>query len=218
MSQTGIYGGSFNPVHEGHTGLCKWILRHTELDEIWMMVSPNNPLKPNGILADEKERFVALCERLTQENETGEAKQGKAAVICGEKVKHITASNFEFDMPRPSYTADTLRRLKEKYPDKTFTLIIGEDNWRQFKRWRDWEDIAKEYAIIVYPRKTRTSGEEEEPAELTPQENECMNVSYMSGAPYFDISSTEIRHNVKAAKNSINNKVQSRTKSTKTTI
>ena len=162
----GIYGGSFNPVHFGHIGLAKWVLAHTDLDEVWLMVSPNNPLKEPGILADERERLEAV----------GKAIAGKAG---------LRASDFEFSLPRPSYTANTLRELQKRYPEHTFSLIIGEDNLAVFDRWREWQFISDNFRIFVYPRhgselKNRT----------------YKNVIFLSDAPYFDISSTEIRKKI----------------------
>lgn len=173
----GIYGGSFNPVHFGHLGLATYVLEHTDLDEVWMLVSPNNPLKDAGILADENIRLAALraaIERLTLNAEG--AKQPKA----------IIASDFEFSLPRPSYTANTLRELSRAYPEHEFSLIIGEDNWRIFDRWRESDFILSHYRIIVYPRHTSTSDGAPLPSSA--------NVLFLHGAPYFDISSTELRN------------------------
>ena len=114
----GIYGGSFNPVHFGHVGLAKWVIEHTDLDEVWLLVSPNNPLKPAGILAPEEERLAAVREAI-------------------KGIPGLVASDFEFSLPRPSYTANTLRALQKAYPEHTFTLLIGEDNLAIFDQWRE---------------------------------------------------------------------------------
>ena len=121
--QIGIYGGSFNPVHFGHVGLVKWMAEHTDLDEVWMMVSPNNPLKDSRELADEQVRL-----------------EGVRKAIRG--IPHVVASDFEFHLPRPSYTANTLRALVAAYPQHTFSLIIGEDNLRILPRWRESGSIS----------------------------------------------------------------------------
>ena len=113
----GIYGGSFNPIHFGHIGLAKWVIENTDLNEVWLMVSPNNPLKDSHILADEDERLKDAKKAILQENE-----------------KRIIVSNFEFHLPRPNYTANTLRALEKAYPEHDFTLIIGEDNLEIPKR------------------------------------------------------------------------------------
>ncbi len=171
----GIYGGSFNPVHFGHMGLADWVLSHTDLDEVWMMVSPNNPLKPANILADEQVRLRGVQEAILSHQATYPAS------------KTMRACDFEFHLPRPSYTANTLRELQATYPDHQFCLIIGEDNWQIFHKWREAEYIASHFEIYVYPRHTK---------DLTPGENchqNCPKVHFLDGAPYFDISSTEIR-------------------------
>lgn len=160
----GIYGGSFNPVHFGHTGLAQWIVEHTDLDEVWMLVTPNNPIKPTSMLADEQIRLTTV----------------KNAVA---DIPRVVASDFEFNLPRPSYTANTLRELLAHYPEHQFTLIIGEDNWFIHERWREWEWIKSNIRIFVYPRR--------QPAPSSNEKSECPYM--LQNAPYFDISSTEIR-------------------------
>ena len=169
--QIGIYGGSFNPVHFGHVGLVKWVAEHTDLDEVWMMVSPNNPLKDSRELADEQVRL-----------------EGVRKAIRG--IPHVVASDFEFHLPRPSYTANTLRALAAAYPQHTFSLIIGEDNLRILPRWREWEYIVSNYRIFVYPRRGARSGQW---AVGSGQLPDNAQIIMLNGAPYFDISSTEIR-------------------------
>jgi nicotinate-nucleotide adenylyltransferase len=164
----GIYGGSFNPIHFGHIGLVEWVIKHTDLDEIWLMVSPNNPLKDASILQDENERLETVRESINR---------------LGAEGKGIIVSNFEFQLPRPTYTANTLRLLVEQYPQHTFTLIIGEDNLSIFHQWRDSEYILKTFRIFVYPRKGC-------PPYHIPI---AKDLQVLQNAPYFDISSTEIR-------------------------
>ena len=98
----GIYGGSFNPIHFGHIGLAKWVAENTDLDEVWLMVSPNNPLKDKNILADEQERLAAAKQAI-----------GDGLLAIG---KRIIVSDFEFHLPRPTYTANTLRALVQEHP------------------------------------------------------------------------------------------------------
>ncbi|MGN0236343.1 MAG: nicotinate (nicotinamide) nucleotide adenylyltransferase [Paludibacteraceae bacterium] len=186
--EIGIYGGSFNPVHFGHVGLVKWVAEHTDLDEVWMMVSPNNPLKDSRELADEQERL-----------------EGVRRAIAG--IPHVAACDFEFRLPRPSYTANTLRALSAAYPQHTFSLIIGEDNLRILPRWREWEYIVSHYRIFVYPRREAgssqwsvisgqtTAGETHPTCRDVPPSSPagCGQIIMLEGAPYFDISSTEIR-------------------------
>lgn len=162
----GIYGGSFNPIHFGHIGLAKWVIANTDLDEVWLMVSPSNPLKDKNILIDETIRLNAAKEATS--NITG-----------------IVVSDFEFHLPRPSYTANTLRELTLKYPQHEFTLIIGEDNLDIFHKWRDYQYILNHYRIFVYPRRHCN----------TNQVLVSDSIKILRDAPYFDISSTEIRSN-----------------------
>lgn len=173
MRRIGIYGGSFNPVHFGHVGLAKWVIENTDLDELWLMVSPNNPLKPANLLAPEGERLAAVREAVKD-------------------IPHVKASDFEFSLPRPSYTANTLRELQKAYPDTEFTLIIGEDNIAIFDRWREYEYLLANFRIFVYPRRENLSDDG-----LTTQWSNSVAVKeirYLSGAPLFDISSTQIRN------------------------
>lgn len=163
----GIYGGSFNPVHFGHVGLAKWVIEHTDLDELWLLVSPNNPLKPAGILAPEDERLEAVREAIKE-------------------IPGLKASDFEFSLPRPSYTANTLRALQKAYPEHEFTLVIGEDNLAIFTQWREYEYILKNFRIFVYPRKSEIRNQK---SEIRTAEN----IVFLDSAPYFNISSTELR-------------------------
>lgn len=167
--KVGIYGGSFNPVHFGHIGLAKWVLANTDLDELWFLVSPNNPLKNADSLAPEQERLEAV----------------KQAV---KDIPNVKVSDFEFSLPRPSYTANTLRELKKAYPDYEFTLVIGEDNLAIFDRWKEYEYILQNFRIFVYPRKSALINHQS--AILN-----AKNLMFLAQAPYFDISSTEIRNN-----------------------
>ncbi|MCR5051042.1 MAG: nicotinate-nucleotide adenylyltransferase [Paludibacteraceae bacterium] len=163
----GIYGGSFNPVHFGHVGLAKWVIENTDLDELWMLVSPNNPLKNADSLAPEQERLAAVREAV-------------------KGIPHVVASDFEFSLPRPSYTANTLRALQQAYPDYEFTLVIGEDNLTIFHQWREYEYILDHFRIFVYPR--HSAEKKESSINLNTK-----NIIFLESAPTFDISSTELR-------------------------
>ena len=167
--RVGIYGGSFNPVHFGHVGLAKWVIEHTDLDELWLLVSPNNPLKPAGILAPEQERLEAVREAI-------------------KNIPGLVASDFEFALPRPSYTANTLRALQKAYPQHEFTLVIGEDNIAIFDQWREYEYILNNFRIFVYPRASsrQTGG-------AASAEKGYKNIVFLADAPLFDISSTILR-------------------------
>lgn len=163
----GIYGGSFNPVHFGHVGLAKWVIENTDLDELWLLVSPNNPLKSAKILAPEQQRLEGVRQAI-------------------QDIPGLVASDFEFSLPRPSYTANTLRELQRAYPEHEFTLIIGEDNIAIFDQWREYEYILQNFRIFVYPRNLSNPN--------NPSILSNPNILYLKGAPTFDISSTAIRH------------------------
>ena len=176
----GIYGGSFNPIHFGHTGLAQWVVRNTDLDEVWLMISPNNPLKDASILADEQKRLAAAKEAI-----------GDGRLASG---KSIIVSDFEFTLPRPNYTANTLRELQKQYPQHEFTLIIGEDNLEIFPKWREYTYLLENFRILVYPRKGSEKSVEQMMQEL--ETAHIKEVQLLANAPYFEISSTELRKNL----------------------
>ena len=176
----GIYGGSFNPIHFGHTGLAQWVVNNTDLDEVWLMVSPNNPLKDASILADEQKRLAAAKETI-----------GDGRLASG---KRIIVSDFEFTLPRPNYTANTLRELQKQYPQHEFTLIIGEDNLEIFPKWREYTYLLENFRILVYPRKGSKKSVEQMMQEL--ETAHIKEVQLLANAPYFEISSTELRKNL----------------------
>ena len=156
--EIGIFGGSFNPIHFGHVAIARAALEQCQLDEVWLMVSPQNPLKRNDtdLLADELRLEMAR----------------KAL----EGVEGVVACDYEFCLPKPSYTWNTLQNLSKDYPDDRFTLLIGGDNWAHFERWRHWKDILRHYDVMVYPR-------DEYPGTID--------------VPLLPVSSTEIRQKVK---------------------
>ena len=134
MIKTGIFGGSFNPIHNGHISLARQLRKKAGLDEVWLMVSPQNPLKASADLLDDEIRMQMA--RLAVEGEEG-----------------IIASDYEMHLPKPSYTWNTLQALNKDYPDREFVLMIGGDNWQLFDKWYHADDIRKNYQIIVYPRR-----------------------------------------------------------------
>ena len=153
-----IFGGSFNPIHCGHIALAQAVLRQCQLDEVWLMVSPQNPLKRNDSdLLDDSLRFEMAQKAL-------------------EGVEGVKACDYEFHLPKPSYTWNTLQHLSADYPDREFVLIIGGDNWAHFQRWRHWKDILWHHRVIAYPRD-----------------------QYLGtiDVPLLDVSSTEIRERVR---------------------
>ena len=161
----GIFSGSFNPIHLGHTRLAAFIRQQAGLDEVWLMVSPNNPLKAASGLMDEKLRY-------------------HLAQLATAELEGIRPSDFEFHLPKPSYTIHTLEQLTAAYPQHQFSLIIGSDNMAIFHKWKDWQRILALYPIIVYPR------EGDDIAALK-QQYPMMHV--IEGAPLLNISATEIR-------------------------
>jgi nicotinate-nucleotide adenylyltransferase len=132
--KTGIYSGSFNPIHIGHLALANWLCEFGGMDEIWFLVTPHNPLKKRDELIDDNLRYQMV----------------KAAVGDYSKFK---ASDFEFNLPKPTYTITTLRLLQQTYPDRDFHLIIGADNWASIEQWKDYQALLSEFPILIYPRK-----------------------------------------------------------------
>lgn len=130
----GLLGGSFNPVHIGHTMLASYLKQFAGFDEVWLMLSPLNPLKsrPEELIPDLKR--LAMLD------------------IALKGADGIKVNDIELSMPRPSYTINTLRYLRKRYPQHSFKLIIGADNWKIFPQWRDYEEIIDDYGVIVYPR------------------------------------------------------------------
>lgn len=168
--KTGIFSGSFNPIHIGHLALANYLCEFEGLDEIWFMVSPHNPLKEQaGLLPDE------LRLELVQ--------------LAIEGYSRFRASDFEFHLPRPSYTAHTLDQLKRAYPERNFCLVIGSDNWVLFDRWRESERIIAENELLIYPR----PGFPVEASSLP------SNVK-LASSPVFEINSTFIRQAFKEGK------------------
>jgi nicotinate-nucleotide adenylyltransferase len=130
----GIFGGSFDPIHVGHAIIAQHIIGSGAVDQLWMMVSPVNPLKVD------KKRQVTDSDRL------------RMVEMVTRPMEGVETTAFEFTMPKPSYTIDTLNALQEKFPDDDFYLVIGADNWVVFDRWRNSEEILSKYRLLVYPR------------------------------------------------------------------
>lgn len=128
-----VFGGSFNPIHNGHIALAETVLRRRLADEVWLLISPQNPLKKDIILAPEHHRL-------------------EMAKLAVKDINGIVASDFEFSQPRPSYTIDTLSALEKEYPECEFILLIGGDNWTNFPKWHRYEEIIGRCKIIIYPR------------------------------------------------------------------
>ena len=129
----GLYFGSFNPVHVGHLIIANHFLNETELEKIWFVVSPQNPLKPSSNLLNEYHRLHLV--RLATEDDN-----------------RIKPSDIEFSLPKPSYTINTLTWLEEKYPEHEFSVILGSDSFQNIQKWKNYELILKNYSIYIYPR------------------------------------------------------------------
>lgn len=162
-TRTGIFGGSFNPIHIGHLALANYLCEFEGLDEVWFLVSPQSPHKTEEELWDNHKRLELV----------------EAAV---KEYTKFRASDFEFSLPSPSYTINTLDKLKESFPNRTFELIVGSDNWACFDKWRESERIVAENKIIVYPRPGYKVEKNRLPANVR-----------LVDAPLLDISSSFIR-------------------------
>ena len=167
-AKVAIFGGSFDPIHNGHLALAGEVLSRGLASEVWFMVTPQNPHKQGSALSDERLRLQMV--QLAVESKPG-----------------MLACDFEFALPRPSYTLNTLNALDEAFPEKEFSLLIGADNWEKFDSWYKGDEILSRYGIIVYPR-----GGEGEPSLPS-------GVQWLP-AKLYDISSTMVRAAVAAGK------------------
>ena len=166
----GLFFGTFNPIHNGHLILASYMSEFTDLDGVWFVVSPQNPLKPKKSLLADHHRLALVR-------------------LAVEDYPQFRVSDIEFRMPRPSYTIDTLTWLSEKYPDREFVLITGTDVFTQFHKWKNAEVILKQYALYVYPR----PGYAMEDYENHPRIK-------VFPAPHMEISSSFIRKGIQAKK------------------
>lgn len=170
--QVGIFSGSFNPIHVGHVMLANYMQQFTYLDEVWIVVTPQNPLKKLSELLDDDIR-LAMTE------------------LALEKFEMLKICDIEFYLPVPSYTIDTLHELSFRNSDCEFSLIIGGDNWEDFYKWKDYQTILEKYKIIIYPR----LGEHMEIEERYKDTVQLVN------APIVEVSSTFIRQSIRERKN-----------------
>ena len=168
--KTGLFFGSFNPIHNGHMLLANYMLSFTDLERLWFVVSPHNPLKEKSSLLANNHRLELV----------------KLAIGVNNKMK---ASNIEFKLTQPSYTVNTLAHLQEKFPQNTFVLIMGSDNLQSFHKWKNYEHILEHYELYVYPRPGFDGGEL----------RNHKNVKFID-APLGEISSTFIRNAIKNKK------------------
>lgn len=167
----GLFFGSFNPIHTGHLIIANYMANYTNLNQVWLVVSPHNPLK-------EKSDLINMYDRL------------EMCKLAVENADHIRVSDVELKLPQPSYTIDTLTHLHEKYPEHQFSLIMGSDNLFSLKKWKNYEIILRDYHIHVYPRPGF------EGHELTNHPSVTITQS-----PLMELSATFIRKSIQEGKN-----------------
>ena len=169
--KVGLYFGSFNPIHHGHLLIASYVLNHTDLQQVWFVVSPQNPLKPAASLLNEYHRLYLV--QLAVEGE-----------------KNLKASDIEFKLPKPSYTIDTLTYLQEKYPGNEFSIVMGSDSFQNLPKWKNADWLLRHYPIYIYKRPG---------FETLPVYPGAKGIHELD-APLLPISSTEVRKNIKAGK------------------
>lgn len=167
----GLLFGSFNPIHNGHLILAGYMAEFTDLDEVWLVLSPQNPLKPEAVLLADYHRLTLVS-------------------LALEGQRKLKVTDIEMKMPRPSYTIDTLTQLGEEYPDHQFVFICGTDVFSGFKKWKNYTMILENYPVYVYPRPGSDLGEFENHPNIR-----------MFRAPVMEISSSFVRDGIKAKKN-----------------
>jgi nicotinate-nucleotide adenylyltransferase len=172
-TKIGLYFGTFNPIHVGHMIIANHMAEHSNLDQIWMMVTPHNPHKEKNSLLDDRQRLHLVR-------------------LATEDFPKIKPSDFEFKLPQPNYTVNTLAHLQDKYPKNEFSLIMGEDNLKNLHKWKNYETILENYEIYVYPRIS---------SDLENFEFKNHPKIHKINAPVVEISSTFIRENIKNKKN-----------------
>ncbi|MBT3872882.1 MAG: nicotinate-nucleotide adenylyltransferase [Flavobacteriaceae bacterium] len=172
----GLFFGTFNPIHVGHLIIANHMAEFSELDEVWLVVTPHNPHKKKNALLEDTHRLAMVR-------------------IATEAYPKLKASTIEFDLPQPNYTVNTLAVLEEKYPDKEFCLIMGEDNLKSLHKWKNYEVILERYPIFIYPR---ISENLERDANLILEKKASVT---LINAPIVELSSTFIRKNIALNKN-----------------
>lgn len=161
----GLYFGSFNPIHNGHLIIAQHVLNNVDLDQIWFVVSPQNPFKPSKTLLNEYDRLNLV----------------QIAIIDNPNFK---TSDIEFKLPKPSYTIDSLTYLKEKYPNNDYAVIVGGDSYQNIHKWKNSELLLSENKVIVYAR----------PGFEIEQDENKKNIQFLTDVPLLNISATYIRN------------------------
>jgi len=177
MANVGLYFGSFNPVHIGHTAIAGYMKEFTDLDQIWFVVSPLNPLKKKETLLADHHR-LCLVELATGDDDT------------------MIPSDIEFRQPSPSYTIDTMARVTEKYPKHDFVLVMGEDNLYTLHKWKNAAELVRRFPVYVYPRPGVTR-----PVNSSLDELLAKATLNWTKAPLMEISGTFIRNGIREGKN-----------------
>ena len=174
MKRVGLFFGSFNPLHVGHMILANYMVVHTEMKEVWFVVSPQNPFKERKSLLNAIHRY-AIVERTIEHD------------------VRFKVSNVEFAMPKPSYTVDTLVKLQEQFPENNFSLIMGQDNLTHIHKWKNSEVLLRDYSIYVYPR----AGSDKLDVKGI---NDTLSNIHMVEAPIVEVSATAIRKDISKGK------------------
>ncbi|MBF7091038.1 nicotinate-nucleotide adenylyltransferase [Flavobacterium sp. ALJ2] len=169
----GLYFGTFNPIHVGHLIIANHMAEHANLDQVWMVVTPHNPLKKKSTLLDDYHRLQMVH-------------------LATDSFEKLKPSDIEFKLSQPNYTVNTLVHLQERYPNHKFSLIMGEDNLKTLHKWKNYEVILENYDIYVYPRIS---------SEVENLELKNHPKIHLIDAPIVEISSTFIRNNIKEGKN-----------------
>lgn len=171
---TALFGGSFDPIHNGHVMLANYVAACGAVDDVAVMVSPRNPLKADRMLADDTLRL-------------------KMAQTAFRGMKNVLVSDFEFSLPRPSFTFHTLARLGETFPTRLFVPLIGSDNWNEIEKWYRPLDIIRSHGLLVYPR----PGHPADKSILADKPELMEKVVFLNDAPVAEISSTYIRRRLR---------------------
>lgn len=169
--KVGLYFGSYNPIHIGHLAIGNYLVEYTDIDQLWFVVSPQNPFKKKNNLLDDYQR-LEMVHRAVEGDD------------------RLRASNIEFGLPKPSFTIDTLTYLKEQHPNHQFVIFMGSDNLEHFHKWKNYETIVENFGVIVYPR----PGFDKSKVKFHD------NITIAEGAPLMEISSSFIREAIQNGK------------------
>lgn len=168
----GLFFGTFNPIHSGHLIVANHLAEYSDLDRVWMVVTPQSPFKVDNSLLPDHHRLEMVY-------------------LASEDYDKIKECDVEFKLPKPNYTVNTLKHLNNKFPEHRFCLIMGEDNLKSFNKWKDFQSILQDFELYIYPRISE--------GEIDPQIKEHKNVKFVS-APIIELSSTFIRNSIKEGK------------------